>query len=164
MQEIARNDYPPQSIIVVSSYCNSESNRLNKFSVTSAGLGEGLARSASALQLAGNSFEESAAMVGAISEVTQDPEKAGNSLKVLSLRLRGMKGELEELGEESEGVENISKMQGQILKLTNGKVNIFDGAGDFKSTYEIMRDIADVYDELSSTQQAEVCLYVQKCA
>ena len=136
----------------------------NKFSVTSAGLGEGLARSASALQLAGNSFEESAAMVGAISEVTQDPEKAGNSLKVLSLRLRGMKGELEELGEESEGVENISKMQGQILKLTNGKVNIFDGAGDFKSTYEIMRDIADVYDELSSTQQAEVCLYVQKCA
>lgn len=136
----------------------------NKFSVTSAGLGEGLARSASALQLAGNSFEESAAMVGAISEVSQDPEKAGNSLKVLSLRLRGMKGELEELGEESEGVENISKMQGQILKLTNGKVNIFDGAGDFKSTYEIMRDIADVYDELSSTQQAEVCLYVQKCA
>ena len=77
---------------------------------------------------------------------------------------RTMKGELEELGEESEGVENISKMQGQILKLTNGKVNIFDGAGDFKSTYEIMRDIADVYDELSSTQQAEVCLYVQKCA
>lgn len=136
----------------------------NKFSVTSAGLGEGLARSASALQLAGNSFEESAAMVGAISEVTQDPEKAGNSLKVLSLRLRGMKGELEELGEESEGVENISKMQGQILKLTNGKVNIFDGAGDFKSTYEIMRDIAAVYDELSSTQQAEVCLYAQKCA
>lgn len=136
----------------------------NKFSVTSAGLGEGLARSASALQLAGNSFEESAAMVGAISEVTQDPEKAGNSLKVLSLRLRGMKGELEELGEESEGVENISKMQGQILKLTNGKVNIFDGAGDFKSTYDIIRDIAAVYDELSSTQQAEVCLYAQKCA
>ena len=128
----------------------------NKFSVTSAGLGEGLARSASALQMAGNTFEQSAAMVGAITEVTQDPEKAGNSLKVLSLRLRGMKGELEELGEESEGVENISKMQGQILKLTNGKVNIFDGAGEFKSTYEIMRDIASVYDELSSTKQADL--------
>lgn len=75
-----------------------------------------------------------------------------------------MKGELEELGEESEGVENISKMQGQILKLTKGKVNIFDGNGDFRSTYEIMKDIASIYDELSSTQQAEVCLYVQKCA
>lgn len=49
----------------------------NEFSVTSAGLGEGLARSASALQLAGNTFEESAAMIGAVTEVTQDPEKAG---------------------------------------------------------------------------------------
>lgn len=33
----------------------------NKFSVTSAGLGEGLARSASALQIAGNTYEQSAA-------------------------------------------------------------------------------------------------------
>lgn len=61
----------------------------NKYSVTSAGLGEGLARSASALQLAGNTFEESAALVGATSEITQNPEKAGNAMKVLSLRIRG---------------------------------------------------------------------------
>jgi len=33
----------------------------NKYSITSAGLGEGLARSASALELAGNTFEEAAA-------------------------------------------------------------------------------------------------------
>lgn len=128
----------------------------NKYSVTSAGLGEGLARSASALQLAGNTFEEAAALVGATSEVTQNPEKAGNAMKVLSLRLRGMKGELEELGEESEGVENISKMQGQILNMTKGKVNIFDNVGNFRSTYDIMKDIADVYDELSSTDQANL--------
>lgn len=48
-------------IIVVSNRVCDESNRLNKFSVTSAGLGEGLARSASALQMAGNTFEQSAA-------------------------------------------------------------------------------------------------------
>lgn len=94
-------------------------------------------------------------------------------MKVLSLRLRGMKGELEELGEESEGVENISKMQGQILNMTKGKVNIFDDLGNFRSTYDIMKDIAEVYDELSSTDQANLletiagknsCQYVQKCA
>ena len=128
----------------------------NQYSITSAGLGEGLARSASALQLAGNTFEEAAALVGATSEVTQNPEKAGNAMKVLSLRLRGMKGELEELGEESEGVENISKMQGQILNMTKGKVNIFDDLGNFRSTYDIMKDIAEVYDELSSTDQAKL--------
>ena len=77
-------------------------------------------------------------------------------MKVLSLRLRGMKGELEELGEESEGVENISKMQGQILNMTHGKVNIFDNLDEFRSTYDIMKDIAEVYDELSSTEQADL--------
>ena len=96
-------------------------------------------------------------MVTGIVEVTQDPEKAGSALKVLSLRLRGMKGQLEELGEETdENVENISKMQGQILNMTKGKVNIFDGAGNFKSTYEIMKGIAEVWDELSSVNQANL--------
>ena len=68
-----------------------------------------------------------------------------------------MKGQLEELGEETdENVENISKMQGQILNMTKGKVNIFDASGNFKSTYEIMKGIADVWDELSSIDQADL--------
>lgn len=96
-------------------------------------------------------------MITGITEVTQDPEKAGNALKVLSLRLRGMKGQLEELGEETdENVENISKMQGQILNMTKGKVNIFDATGNFKSTYEIMQGIAEVWDDLSSIDQADL--------
>lgn len=96
-------------------------------------------------------------MVTGITEVTQDPEKAGNSLKILSLRLRGMKGQLEELGEETdENVENISKMQGQILNMTGGKVNIFDASGNFRSTYEIMQGIAQIWDNLSSIDQANL--------
>lgn len=96
-------------------------------------------------------------MVTGIVEVTQDPEKAGSALKVLSLRLRGMKGQLEELGEETdENVENISKMQGQILNMTKGKVNIFDASGNFKSTYEIMQGIANVWDDLNSIDQANL--------
>lgn len=129
----------------------------NNFAITSAGLGEALTRSASALDLAGNTIQQTAGMVTGITEVTQDPEKAGSALKVLSLRLRGMKGQLEELGEETdENVENISKMQGQILNMTGGKVNIFDGAGNFKSTYEIMKGIAEVWDDLSSIDQADL--------
>lgn len=69
---------------------------------------------------------------------------------------RTMKGELEELGEESEGVENISKMQGQILNMTDGAVNIFKDNGEFKSTYEIMDGIADVYDRLSDPNKASL--------
>lgn len=129
----------------------------NNYSVTAAGVGEALKRSASALDVAGNSIQETAAMVTGITEVTQDPEKAGNALKVVSMRLRGMKGQLEELGEDvDDNVVNLSKMQGQVLRLTRGKVNIFDDSGEFKSTYEIMQGIADVLHELSTIEQADL--------
>lgn len=129
----------------------------NNYATTAADIGEAVKRSASALSLAGNSLEETAGMVTGITEVTQDPEKAGNSLKVLSMRLRGMKGELQDLGEETdENVENLSQMQGKVLNLTHGKVNIFDNAGDFKSTYEIMRGIADIYDDLTDSDKADL--------
>lgn len=129
----------------------------NNYATTAADIGEAVKRSASALSLAGNTLEETAGMVTGITEVTQDPEKAGNSLKVLSMRLRGMKGELQDLGEETdENVENLSQMQGKVFNLTHGKVNIFDNAGDFKSTYKIMQGIADVYDDLTDTDKADL--------
>ena len=129
----------------------------NNYAVTAAGVGEGLKRSAAALDVANNNIQQSAAMVAGTAEVTQDPEKAGNALKVVSMRLRGMKGELEELGEETDdNVENLSKMQGQVLNLTHGKVNIFDDKGDFKSTFEILQGIAGVWEDISDTDQAEL--------
>lgn len=129
----------------------------NNYATTAADIGEAVKRSASALSLAGNSLEETAGMVTGITEVTQDPEKAGNSLKVLSMRLRGMKGDLQDLGEETdENVENLSQMQGKVLNLTHGKVNIFDNTGDFKSTYEIMQGIADIYDDLTDSDKADL--------
>lgn len=129
----------------------------NKYAVSAEDVGAALTKSASALQLAGNTIQQSAAMVTGITEVTQDPEKAGSSLKILSLRLRGMKGELQELGEEvDENVESISKMQTQILNFTGGRVNIFNDDGSFKSTYEIMQGIAEIYDDLSDTNKADL--------
>lgn len=68
-----------------------------------------------------------------------------------------MKGELEELGEEvDESVDSISKVQTQILNLTHGQVNIFDDTGTFRDYYDIMQDIANVYDDLASTEQASL--------
>ena len=129
----------------------------NNYAITSGQVGDSLTRAASALSLAGNTFTESAAMVTGVTEVTQDPEKAGSAMKILSLRLRGMKGELEEVeAGASEGVESVSKMQTQILNMTGGKVNIFDKDGSFRSTYDIMNDIADVYDDLTDPEKADL--------
>lgn len=70
---------------------------------------------------------------------------------------RTMKGDLEELGEDvDDNVTNLSKMQGQVLNLTHGKVNIFDDVGNFKSTYDILQGIADVWKELNSVEQADL--------
>lgn len=78
-------------------------------------------------------------------------------LKIGSMRIRGMKGELEELGEEvDDSVDSISKVQTQILNLTHGAVNIFDKNDEFRTYYDIMEDISNVFDKLSSTDQASL--------
>ena len=129
----------------------------NEFAVTAANVGESLQKSASSLQMAGNTFEEAAGMNTGIVEVTQNAEQAGTTLNVVSLRLRGMKGQLEEIGEEvDENVESISKMQTHILNLTNGKVNIFKDNGDFKSTYQIFKEISTIWNELTDTSRADL--------
>lgn len=126
----------------------------NEFATDAASLGDGLSKSASALHLAGNDINETLAMLTGGTEITQNASEMGNTLKVLSMRIRGMKGELEDLGEEYENVESISKIQTQILNQTHGYVNIFDDAGNFKSTFEILKGIAEVWDHISQTDQA----------
>jgi TP901 family phage tail tape measure protein len=128
----------------------------NKFATDSASLGEGLKNSASALKLAGNDINQSLAMLTGGTEIIQNASEMGNALKVLSMRVRGMKGELEDLGEEYENVDSISKIQTQILNRTGGTVNIFDDSGNFKSTYEILKGISKVWSQISQTDQADL--------
>lgn len=146
----------------------------NEFAESAADVGDGLSKSAAVLQEGGASIQEAAGMFTGIQEVLQDSGKAGNTLKILTLRIRGMKGELEELGEEvDDKIDSISKIQTQILNLTHGKVNIFEDDGSFKNITQIMRELAAVQGELSDTESAELleliagkssCPDVQKCA
>lgn len=129
----------------------------NQFATDAASLGEGLSRAASSMHVAGTDMYQTLAMLTGGAEITQNAGEFGNFLKVASMRIRGMTGELEALGEEvDESVESISKIQTQILNLTHGKVNIFDSEGEFRNYFEVMKEIADVMDELSSTEQASM--------
>lgn len=129
----------------------------NRFAVSAADLGTGLTKSASAMNAAGTDMYKTLAMLTGGSEITQNAGEFGSFLKVASMRLRGMKGELEALGEEVDPtVDSISKVQTQILNLTSGKVNIFDAKGEFRDYYDIMEDIAEIYDDLSSTDKASL--------
>lgn len=128
----------------------------NQFAVSSADLGEGLKNSASSMAVAGNDINQTLAILTGGGEITQNVGELGNALRVVSMRIRGMKGELQEIGEEYEDIESISKIQTQIYNLTGGKVNIFNDDGTFKSTYEQLKEIADVYFELSDTARADL--------
>ena len=78
-------------------------------------------------------------------------------MRTVSLRLRNTKGQLEELGEESDGAaESVTKLQTQLLNLTKGKVNIMDDLDPtkFKSTYDIMKSMSEVWSSMTDVEQA----------
>ena len=131
----------------------------NNFAISSYGAAEGLKRSAATLVAAGNSLEESLAMLAAGNRVMQDPEAMGNALKVLSMRIRGVKTELEEAGESTDGmITNTSKLQAKIEALTNidgsGGIDILTDDGGFKSTYQILLGISEVWEKMDNMSQA----------
>lgn len=65
----------------------------NKFAISSGGIGEALKRSASSLDAANNSIDESIALITAANTVVQNPDKVGNAFKTISMRIRGAKTE-----------------------------------------------------------------------
>lgn len=130
----------------------------NEMPVSAAQVGEGLTRCASVMQQAGATIEEASAMITGGGAITQDFAAMGSALKIASLRIRSMKGELQALGEEvDENIESVSKVQTQILNLTHGKVNIFEEDGEtFRDIFEVFRDIANIMPELKETEQADL--------
>lgn len=130
----------------------------NELPVSAAQIAEGVNKTASVLEEAGATFEQASALIVGGGSVTQDFDAMGNSIKIATLRIHGMKGKLEELGEEvDENIQSVSKIQTQILNLTHGKVNIFKDDGEhFRNIYDVFKDIASVWDSLSDTESAEL--------
>lgn len=131
-----------------------ESNRLNNFAVSSDGLATALQDSASALMEGGNNLEQSVALIAAANKVVQDPNSVGSALRTISLRLRGTSTEiLQEMGEETDGViTSVSKLQSKIKSLSG--VNILTESGDYKDTYTILKEIGQVWEDMSDIDQA----------
>ena len=128
----------------------------NAYAIDPAQLGDALTNSASALEVAGNTMQEAAAMATGITEVTQDAARAGTALKTVSMRLRGTTAkELESMGEDTEGlIEVTSKLKEKIMELTG--VDITEMNGDLKSTYDIMDGLAEVWHDLGTNEQSHL--------
>ena len=127
----------------------------NRFAITSGGIGDALQRSASALYEAGNTLDESIALITTANSVVQNPEIVGTALKTLSLRLRGAKTELEEASLDTDAMAtSVSSLRDKLLGLTSGKVDIMKNANEFKNTTEILREMSQVWEDMTDIQQA----------
>lgn len=130
----------------------------NNYSISTDGLATALKDSASALVTANNDLNEAVSLTTAGNAITQDPSKVGAGLRTISLRLVGTeeaKEELSDLGEETDGmITTVSKLRDTIMDATkaassDGKgFDILDSNGNYKSTYEIMQGLADLYDDI----------------
>ena len=77
------------------------------------------------------------------------------ALKTLTLRLRGSKTELEEMGEDvSDMATTTSQLQAKLLALTGGKVDIMLDANTFKNSTQILREMADAWEDMNDIQRA----------
>lgn len=127
----------------------------NNFSISSGGIGEALQRSASAMKEANNSLDQTIALATAANQTVQDPQKVGTSLKTVSMYLRAAKSQLEQAGEDTDGMaESVSKLRDYILQVTGNRVDIQQDEDTYKSTYEILKQISQVWDDLSDVSQA----------
>lgn len=127
----------------------------NRFAITSQGIGEALKLSASALSEGGNSLDESIGLITAANEVVNDPSSVGTALKTLTLRLRGSKTELEEMGEDiSDMATTTSSLQAKLLALTGGKVDIMLDETTFKNSTQILREMAEAWEDMDDISRA----------
>lgn len=128
----------------------------NNYAISSEGLGEAMERAGAALSAANNTFEESIGLVTAANSALQNPESTGTMLKTIAMRIRGASTELEDAGLSTDGMAtSTSKLRNELLSLSG--VDILETGGTaFKSTYDIMKELSEVWDNLSDLTQANI--------
>lgn len=124
----------------------------NNFPISVSQIAEGMNNASSTLAAAGNSFEQSVALLTAANVTVQNAAKASTGLRTIAARIRNTTSELDDLGESIE----TAKYEEAVKMLTNYKVALTNANGEYRSTYDIMRDIADAWGEMTSMEQAAI--------
>jgi len=122
----------------------------NNYPISTAQIAEGMNNASSALAAANNSFEESVALLTAANTTIQNAAKASTGIRTITARLRNTKADLEELGEDM----TTSKYEDLVKALTDANVALRDTNGEYRSTYDIMVDIAKQWDNMTDMEQS----------
>src|SRR5206468_2261286 len=119
----------------------------NKYAISAEGIGEALKRSSASMKEAGNTVQESIALITAGNAVIQEPERVGNALKTISMRIRGISDDGEDLSKLVPTLEKKFESLGLTLKKSDNS---------FKSTFEIFQDLNSVWGKLNEFQRSDI--------
>ena len=112
-------------------------------------------RGGAALHASGTDFEKSAALFAAANASLQNAETTGTMWKTVSARIRGATTELEEMGEETDGLaQGLSKYREEIIALSG--VDIMKDENTYKDMYDIFVQLAEVWDNMEDVSQSRV--------
>lgn len=118
-------------------------------------LGIIMQKSSAAMSAAGNTYQETLSLAAAVNGVLQDSEASGTYLKTLSMYLRASKTDAENAGIATDGMaSSVSELRSELKQLAG--VDIMKDDNTFKSTYQIMQELSEVWKDLSDTTQANI--------
>ena len=107
------------------------------------------------MSAANNTLSETIGLITAANSVVQDPASVGTAFKTISMRIRGATTELEEAGLETDGMaESTASLRKEIQALSG--VDIMKSETEFKSTYDILDELATKWQDLTDIQQASL--------
>lgn len=125
----------------------------NEFAISSADIGEAMETSAAALKAGGNTLNESLGLITAGNVIQQDASTVASAMKILSLRIRGAKADLESMGESTDDLaDSTSKLRDELKALTG--VDIMLDENTFKSTAQIIQEIGKNWSKMTDVSQA----------
>ena len=126
----------------------------NNYAISTSDLATSLTKSSGSLVAANGTLEEAVALTATANTIIQDADVVGTALKTVAMRLRGTDTKtMEEEGLETDGaVTSKSKLQGKIKALSG--VDILTDTGAYKSTYQILSEIAEVWEDINDMDQA----------
>ena len=118
----------------------------NHFAVSSADLATNIGKVSASLAVNGVQYEEVLGMMTAITEVTRNASTASRGLNMISSRL------VQVLDESSSTGKKLTKIYDDL------GIALKDDEGQMRSTYDILKDLADKWDDLSGDQQKYIAL------
>lgn len=109
----------------------------NKYAVSVNDLSTAIQKSSASMATGNNTLEETFGLVTAGTEILQEPGRVANGLSTITARL-------------------TAKQDDYIKSITGGMGTIDEQTGELRSTYDILQDLSEAWDKLSSVEQQEL--------